>query len=87
MPPDKASLNQTWVIRIGTGLAFIAKTLLTVTFSIAFVQQQWFTLFRKPFKIRQIDSLTSVLSNALCFADSCIWLRFPLLTVLAVVVG
>lgn len=80
---DKASLNQTWVIRIGTGLAFVAKTLLIVAVSIAFTQQQWFTLSSKPFKIRQIDTLTNILGNALCFTDSRIWLRFPLITVSA----
>lgn len=83
---SEAPLNQTWIIRIGTGLAFVAKTHLIVATSIAFTQQQWFTLSSKPFKIRQIDSLTSVLGNPLCFSDSRIWLRFPLLTVSATIV-
>ena len=80
---DEASIDQTWVIRIGSGFAFLARTLLIVATSIAFVQQQWFTLASKPFKIRQINTLTSILGNAWLFCNSRIWLRFPLLTVSA----
>ena len=80
---DNVSMSQTWIIRIGTGFAFVVKTLLVVATSIAFVQQQWLALSHRSFKIRQIDTLTSVLSNALLFCESRIWLRFPLLTLLA----
>ncbi|KAF2748562.1 hypothetical protein M011DRAFT_525633 [Sporormia fimetaria CBS 119925] len=81
----QASISQEWVIRIGTGFAFLAKTLLVVAASIAFVQQQWLALSHQSFKVRQIDSMTGNLNNALSFFESRIWFRFPLLTLLAVI--
>ena len=84
-PVDEASIDQTWIIRIGTVFAFVAKTLLVVAASIAFIQHQWLTLSRNPLKIRQIDTVTGILGNALSFCESRIWLRFPLLTMLAIV--
>lgn len=83
---EEVSISQTWIIRIGTIFAFIAKTLLVVAVSIAFIQQQWLALSSHRFKIRQIDTMTNVLGNALNFLNSRMWLRFPLLTVLASVV-
>jgi hypothetical protein len=81
---DSVDISQTWIIRIGTGFAFVAKTLLVVATSIAFVQYQWMTLSKQCFKIRQIDSMTGILGNALSFLESRMWLRFPVLTLLAV---
>jgi hypothetical protein len=82
---DEVSISQTWIIRFGTGIAFIAKTLLVVAASIAFVQQQWSALARHQFKVRQIDTITSVLGNAFCFLESRLWLRFPILSIMAII--
>jgi hypothetical protein len=80
---DQVPISQTWIIRTGTVFAFVIKTLLVVAVSIAFVQQQWVALSNHHFKIRQIDTMTGVLGNAFSFLESRIWLRFPLLTLLA----
>jgi hypothetical protein len=80
---DYVPISQTWIIRIGTVFAFAVKTLLVVAVSIAFVQHQFLALSNHQFKIRQIDTLTGVLGNALSFLESRIWFRFPLLTLLA----
>lgn len=80
---DDVSVSQTWIIRFGTGFAFVAKTFLVIATSIAFVQQQWFALLHYRFKVRQIDTMTGVLGNAFTFLESRIWLRFPLLTLTA----
>lgn len=80
---DEASIDQTWIIRIGTVFAFVAKTLLVVATSIAFVQQQWLALSHSQFKIRQVDTMTGILGNAFSFFQSRIWLRFPFLTLIA----
>ena len=82
---DRTSISQNWIVRIGTGFAFVTQTLLVISASIAFVQYQWLTTRAKPFKIRQIDNMSSILGNVLGFFQSRIWLRFPVLTALAVV--
>ena len=82
---NKVSIDQTWIIRIGTGFAFVAKSLLVIATSIAFVQHQWLALSRNTLKIRQIDTMTGVLNNSLLFFNSRLWLHFPLLTILALV--
>ena len=82
-PVDETSTCQDWIIRIGTGMAFIAKTLFVVAASIAYIQHQWLTMGSKPFKIRQIDTMSNILGDALGFFGTRIWLRFPVLSLLA----
>lgn len=82
-PVETASIDQTWLVRIGTGLAFLAKTLLVVAASIAYTQQQWRTTRTKVLKLRQIDTIASILEDPLGFLTSRIWFRMPLLTLLA----
>jgi hypothetical protein len=82
---DEVFLSQTWIVRIGTGLAFVAKSLLVVAAGIAFVQQQWLCLSQKSFKVRQVDTITSVLDNAFSFFESHLWFKNPSLTLLALV--
>jgi len=80
---DMSSISQLWIVRIGTGMAFLVKTLLVVSASIAFTQHQWLTTRSKPFKVRQIDTISSILGNALGFFGTRVWLRFPVLSLLA----
>jgi len=82
---DGAGLSQAWVVRIGTGMAFLVKTLLVVSATIAFTQHQWLTSRSKSFKIRQIDTISSILSNPLGFFQTRSWLHLPILSLLAVV--
>jgi hypothetical protein len=82
---DHISISQGWIIRIGTGMAFFVQTLFVVSASIACSQQQWLTTRSKPFTVRQIDTLFSVLGNALAFLESRVWLRYPILSFLAAV--
>ncbi|KAK5310170.1 hypothetical protein LTR70_009672 [Exophiala xenobiotica] len=83
--PVDTQISQTWVNRIGTGLAFVVKLFFVAAVGIAYTQYQWRTISRKPWKIKQIDSLTGVLNNAWYFYDVSLWTRVPVLTVMAVV--
>lgn len=83
---DETSISQGWIIRIGTGMAFLVQTLFVVSASIACTQQQWVTARSKPFKISQIDTLFSVLGDMLSFLKSLLWLRFPVLSFIAGIV-
>jgi hypothetical protein len=82
---DEISVSQAWIVRIGTGMAFAVQTLLVVSASIACAQQQWLLTRSKPFNVRQIDTVFSVLGNPLAFLQSRLWLRYPVLSLLAVV--
>ena len=82
---DQSSISQEWVIRIGTGFAFLVKTLLVVATCIAYSQRMWYNLKKDEFQIRQIDSLTNVLLNIFTFRHVALWLRVPLLALLSIV--
>jgi hypothetical protein len=80
---DETSISQGWIIRIGTGMAFLVQTLFVLSASIACTQQQWLTTRSKPFQVRQIDTIFSILGNAFAFLESRLWLRYPVLSFLA----
>ena len=75
--------SQLWIVRIATGMAFLVKTLFVISAGIAYTQYQWLTTRSQPFKIRQIDALSSILANPLGFCETRAWLHFPALTLLA----
>lgn len=81
----ETSISQEWIIRIGTGMAFAVQTLFVVSASIACTQQQWLITRSKPFNVRQIDTVFSILGNALAFLQSRVWLRYPGLSLLAAI--
>jgi hypothetical protein len=55
--PVEDESEQRWVSRIGTGLAFIVKLLLTTSSATAFVQWFWFRLLKTPTTLRKADVL------------------------------
>ena len=59
----QSASQQSWALRIGTGLAFAIKTGLTVVVRIAGTQQLWLTLQRKAVRINDIDCLFIPMSN------------------------
>ncbi|CAG8416426.1 unnamed protein product [Penicillium salamii] len=77
--------QQTWTVRIGTGFAFLVKTLLVAAIGIAAVQQMWATLRKKSVNIRGIDAMFSILSDPLAFFVPDMWICAKTLTLLAIV--
>lgn len=84
-PVSTVSVSQAWISRISTGLAFLVKVALTICVGAAYVQHQWLRLKQTPFKVNDVDSLTSALGNIFCLFESLIWFRYPILTLMALV--
>lgn len=82
---DKTELSQGWIIRIGTGMAFVVQILFVVSATIACSQLQWLTTRSREFSVRQIDTIFSVPGNPLAFLESRLWLRYPALSMLAAI--
>jgi hypothetical protein len=80
-----SSIQQQWVIRGGTILAFITKMLLAVAASIAYTQWLFLCLMTKSYTLGRLDSMFAILSNALEFFDLRLWLTHPILAMLAIV--
>ena len=81
----KSTEEQTWALRIGTGFAFVVKTLLVAAIGIAAVQQIWATLRRKSVNLRGIDAMFSILNDPLAFFAPDMWLCAKTLTLLAII--
>ncbi|KAL4926437.1 uncharacterized protein BDV17DRAFT_293646 [Aspergillus undulatus] len=77
--------EQTWAIRIGTGLAFLVKACLVSTVGIAAVQEIWATLRRKSLKLSGIDGMFAVLGNPFAFFVPDLWVYAKTLTLLAII--
>ena len=77
--------QQRWIIRGGTALAFLFTMFLTVATGSAYIQQLWLSLSKRPFKIAQLDDMFEVLKDATGFIDIMLWLRNPLLALLAII--
>jgi hypothetical protein len=84
-PVADIPVSQAWVSRISTALAFSVKVALAVSVGTAYVQHQWLRFHEQSFKTKDVDALTGVLGNALSFIGSPIWLRHPLLTLMALI--
>ncbi|EAW09041.1 uncharacterized protein ACLA_077880 [Aspergillus clavatus NRRL 1] len=77
--------QQTWALRIGTGFAFLIKTLLVSAVGIAAAQETWATLRRKSVKLRGIDGMFAVLTSPIAFLIPDIWIYAKTLTLLAII--
>lgn len=84
-PTHTVGLSQAWVSRFNTALAFLVKLAFTICVGATFVQRQWYSFHRHSFKVNEVDSITSVLGNALSFFDATVWIRNPLLAFAAAV--
>ncbi|KAE8857471.1 hypothetical protein PTNB29_08538 [Pyrenophora teres f. teres] len=65
--------TQEWAIRIGTGLAFLAKACLIASAAISYQQQYWRVLRSRPMSIGSIDDIMSLLANPACFCNWEVW--------------
>ena len=77
--------QQQWNTRIGTGLAFLVKTLLTASAGLAYTQLLWHTLKSQPMTLQGVDALFGVVNNAWDFFNWELWRRGPDLAVIAAV--
>lgn len=61
--PVRSPSQQTWAIRIGTGLAFLNKTCLTAVMGMITTQQIWLTVRRKFITLQGIDSMFKLMND------------------------
>ncbi|EKJ71664.1 hypothetical protein FPSE_08110 [Fusarium pseudograminearum CS3096] len=77
--------QQEWFLRIGTGMAFLVRTLLSAAIGIAYVQIIWKTLKFKSVTVNGINSLFDALHNAWNLTTLELWTAAPTLTAVALV--
>ncbi|KAL4969406.1 uncharacterized protein BDV14DRAFT_104244 [Aspergillus stella-maris] len=77
--------EQAWRLRIGTGMAFLAKTFLTTAVGFALVQNFWWTLRLKPVRLSTLDSMWDIRGSIFNFFDPHIWIRGPNVAILGLI--
>jgi hypothetical protein len=65
--------SQEWAIRVGTGLAFLARACLIASAAISYQQQYWRVLRSRPMSIAGIDDIMGLLANPACFINWEVW--------------
>ncbi|KAJ5175616.1 uncharacterized protein N7482_001493 [Penicillium canariense] len=75
--------EQKWVGRVGTGLAFLVKSLLVTASTTAYVQHLWLVVRDRPTSITTLDAMFDALGNALSLGRLGIWTARPLLLLIA----
>ncbi|KAF5005917.1 hypothetical protein FDECE_7675 [Fusarium decemcellulare] len=76
--------DQDWVIRVGTGLAFLVKTCFASSLIIAIKQFVWTRVRDTPTSIKCIDVLFAITSDPLSIFVTEIWAKVPAASVLAI---
>lgn len=82
---DQMGIVQGQIIIIATAVVFAVQTLFVLSTTIACTQFQWLTTRSRPFTVRRIDLIFSAPENPLAFLQSRLWLRYPALSLLALV--
>jgi hypothetical protein len=77
--------QQEWLFRIGNGIAFLVKTVLSAAIGIAYLQILWQKLQSNSTTIQGIDSLFGVIYNVFAFTTSELWRATPILAVVAAI--
>ncbi|KAH7190033.1 hypothetical protein BKA60DRAFT_548036 [Fusarium oxysporum] len=81
----KSQNQQEWFLRVGTGIAFLARALLSAAVGFAYTQILWRTLRSKSVTIEGVNSLFGVLHNAWEFTTWELWTAAPALAVVAII--
>ena len=77
--------QQEWFLRIGTGMAFLVRALLSTAVGISYTQMLWWTLRSKSITIEGINSLFGVTHTAWDFTTLELWTTAPALAIAAVI--
>lgn len=82
----ESQTQQEWYIRIGTGLAFLARALLSASVGFTYTQLLWRTLRTRPVTVGGVDALFGLVSNIWNFRVWEVWRSGPALIVIAMVI-
>ncbi|KAF4950753.1 hypothetical protein FSARC_13097 [Fusarium sarcochroum] len=77
--------QQEWFLRVGTGMAFLARALLSAAVGFAYTQILWRTLRSKSVSIQGVNSLFGILHDAWDFTTWELWTAAPALAVVAMI--
>jgi hypothetical protein len=80
---DQSVLSQVWVIRIGTGLAFLFKATMTAAIGGAFCHSAWFCFQSSSTTLGGLDAIFGVLQNPLNFFNRDMLFNKKILTLFA----
>ena len=81
---DNFIVSQSWTFRLGNLFAFLVRLSFGISITTAFVQWQWFKVRQQAIKVKDFDDVSGIFGNILNFKSG-IWLRFPILTLLAII--
>ncbi|KAF4978281.1 hypothetical protein FDECE_18247, partial [Fusarium decemcellulare] len=81
----RSQSQQEWFLRVGTGMAFLARSMLSAAVGLAYTQILWRTLRLKSVTIQGMNSLFGILHNAWDFTAWEIWTAAPALAVVALI--
>ncbi|KAG5751776.1 hypothetical protein H9Q69_006083 [Fusarium xylarioides] len=81
----KSQNQQEWFLRVGTGIAFLARALLSAAVGFAYTQILWRTLRSKSVTIEGVNSLFGVLHNVWDFTAWELWTAAPALAAVAII--
>ncbi|KAI1018643.1 hypothetical protein LB503_005539 [Fusarium chuoi] len=81
----KSQNQQEWFLRVGTGIAFLARALLSAAVGFAYTQILWRILRSNSVTIEGVNSLFGVLHNAWDFTAWELWAAAPALAVVAII--
>ena len=84
-PVASISVSQSWIFRFGTAFAFLVKVAFGVSVGASYVQYQWHKFRRQSFRVDEIDSLTGVADDVLAFFYTHVFLRQPVLLLVAII--
>lgn len=76
--------GQKFNITIGTALAFLVSASLGAAVSTAYTQVAWQSIKQQSRMMGTIDAIFAILGSPLAFFNALLWLRLPVLTLLAV---
>ncbi|KAJ3546933.1 hypothetical protein NM208_g1768 [Fusarium decemcellulare] len=81
----KSQSQQEWFLRVGTGVAFSARAMLSAAVGFAYTQILWRTLRLKSVTIQGMNSFFGILHNTWDFTAWEIWTAAPALAVVAII--
>ncbi|KAH9886789.1 hypothetical protein F4778DRAFT_773891 [Xylariomycetidae sp. FL2044] len=80
-----STFQQQMITNLGTALAFLVKMFFALATGAAFSQQLFYSLRQKPETIGNLDRLFDLLENALFLCRPRLWIRHPVLLVIALI--
>lgn len=78
--------QQEWYLRIGTGLSFLVRALLSASIGSAYIQLLWYSVKSTATSLKGVDALLGVLHNVWDLAVWELWRTRPILTTVALAI-